>query len=1172
MEVFYAPLYENREFSKAHEVLKNKKSVYVPATTDSQKIHLSHAFGASFDVRFIITYDDIRANEILEESRMYDKDVVYFKGKDICFYQADICGNQIAEERLRTLRNFRENDKLTVVTTIDALMTPVVPPEVFNENIVSISVRQICELEALRHKLIRMGYEMSDIVETPGQMRIQGGILDVFDLTMDNPVRIEFWGDEIDSIRFFDAQSQRSIEKVKSVTFYPATENVIDEDVFREGLKKIAKESKEHEKKLREAFKTEEAARVKFEREEFDLKVSQFANKVNLDGYIKYFYPAASGFLSLFKDRNTIICIDEPKKVDKKGEESEAEFTDSFKHRVEMGYALPGQLKLLQKYADVKKQYLSFPCVKLASFDDEPGRDDYAVNFNTVSVPSYNGAITELIKDLERYHREGYRVMVFSASKTRARRIADDITREGIATFYSDNRERTLNKGEIMTFAGTLKKGFVYRNLKFAMLSDSDIFGRERKRRRGKKYSGTKIFDYNELKVGDFVVHEEYGIGIYRGIEKISQDRITKDYMKVEYAKGDNLYVPATSFDIIGKYSSSEGAAPKLNRLTGKEWIATKAKVKEGVEETARELVELYAERQKLQGHIYEKDSLWQKEFEELFPYEETADQMDAINAVKGDMEQGKVMDRLICGDVGFGKTEVAIRAAFKAVMGGKQVVYLVPTTILADQHYNTFKERMKNYPISIELLCRFRSPAQQRATVKRMKEGQVDIVIGTHRLLSKDVEIKNLGLLIIDEEQRFGVGHKEKIKKLRKDVDVLTLSATPIPRTLHMSLTGIRDMSLLEEAPVDRLPIQTFILEYNEEFIREAINREISRGGQVYYVHNIVRDIDLEAEAISKLVPNARVRFAHGQMNEKELEDIMYEFVRGEIDVLISTTIIETGLDIPNVNTIIIDHADRFGLAQLYQLRGRVGRSNRSAYAFLMYQQNRVVSEIAQKRLEAIREFTDLGSGFKISMRDLEIRGAGNLLGYKQSGHMEAVGYELYCKMLNDAIIEAKGEERIDDYNTRIDLNIDAYMPPEYIINENEKLIMYQRIASINGKVDYDEMVEELNDRFGKVPKQADYLLRLALLKSTAREEYVTLVRGSEGKIRVDLYPKAKVDPDKLVDFINSYPQKIRFVNGSIPGFEINYEMCGLPERDEEKLLETAEKFIRDMRCIITD
>ncbi|MCR5847378.1 MAG: transcription-repair coupling factor [Lachnospiraceae bacterium] len=1172
MEVFYDPLYENKEFCEANKLLKNKKKIYVPNTTDSQKIHLSHAFGASFDVCFIVTYDDIRANEILEESRTYDRDAVYFKGKDICFYQADICGNQIARERLKTFRNFREKEKLTVITTIDALMTPVIPHEVFDNNIIELKVRQICELKALKLKLLSMGYEMCDIVEEPGQMRIQGGIVDLFDLTGDNPVRIEFWGDEIDSIRYFDAQSQRSIEKVREITVYPATETIIDEDLLREGLKKIAKESKEHEKKLKEAFKTEASARVKYEREDFELKVSEFGTRVNMDGYLKYFYPKASGFLNLFENRSVIVCIDEPKKVDKKAGECEEEFKDSFSHRIEMGYALPKQLELLDDYSKVMKQIEKFPVVKLESFDDQSEDGDaYPVNFDTVSVPSYNGSVTELIKDLERFHREGYRVMVLSTSRTRARRIADDITREGIATFYTDNKERVLKPGEIMTFAGTLKKGFVYRKLKFAMLSDSDIFGRDRKVRRGKKYSGKKINDYNELKVGDYVVHEEYGIGIYRGIEKISQDRITKDYMKVEYAKGENLYVPATSFDIIGKYSSSEGAAPKLNRLSGREWTATKERVKESVAETARELVELYAKRQSLKGHVYDKDTVWQKEFEEMFPYEETKDQLDAINSVKDDMEAGKVMDRLICGDVGFGKTEVAIRAAFKTVMGGKQVVYLVPTTILAQQHFNTFKDRMKDYPISIELLCRFRSPSQQRTTVKRLKEGKVDVVIGTHRLLSKDVEINNLGLLIIDEEQRFGVGHKEKIKKLRNDVDVLTLSATPIPRTLHMSLTGIRDMSLLEEAPVDRLPIQTFILEYNEEFVREAINREISRGGQVYYVHNVVRDIHLEAEAVSKLVPEARVRYAHGQMNERELEDIMYEFVQGEIDVLISTTIIETGLDIPNVNTIIIDNADKFGLAQLYQLRGRVGRSNRSAYAFLMYQQNRIISEVAQKRLEAIREFTDLGSGFKISMRDLEIRGAGNLLGFKQSGHMEAVGYELYCKMLNEAIIEAKGEEKTEEFETRIDLNIDAFMPPEYIINENEKLLMYRRIASICGKVDYDEMREELTDRFGQVPREADFLLRVALLKSTAREEYVTAVRGSNGKIRIELYPKAKVDPDKMVEFVNSYKKPIKFINGTTPAFEITYKLCGLPDRDEEELLDSAEDFIRDMRVILS-
>lgn len=1171
MKLLFEPLYENEQFVKATEYIKSGRTVFIPNTTEGQKIHLSHALGETFDVRFIVTADDNRAVEILEESRMYDKNVVFFKGKDICFFQADICGNQITKERMRTLRTLREKTNLTVVTTIEALMTPVVPLEVFVDNIVSLRIHQTVELKALRIKLTDMGYETVDMVEAPGQMSVRGGILDLFDLTMDNPVRIEFWGDEIDSIRFFDLQSQRSIEKVKEVTLYPATEMVVSKDVLEKGMKKIAKESKEWEEELRRSFKTEEAARIKNERAKFELKVSAFQSQANLEGYMKYFYPKAKGFLDLFKDKNVLMSVDEPKKVKARGLEIENEFKDSFDHRTKMGYAIPGQMGLLEPYEEVNKQILKFPCVKLGSFDDaSDNKNDFAVNFNAVGVPSYNGAISELIRDLEKYHRNGYRVVVASSSRTRAKRIADDIEREGIPAFYCDNPDRTLNKGEIITVAGTVKRGFVYQNLKFAVLSDTDIFGRNKLRKKGKKYSGNKISDYNELHVGDYVVHEEYGIGIYKGIEKVSQDKITKDYMKIEYAKGDNLYVPATSFDIIGKYSSSDGAKPRLNRLSGKEWTVTKEKVKESVVAVAKELVDLYSARQAAVGHVYDKDSLWQREFEELFPYEETEDQLNAIKAVKDDMESGKIMDRLVCGDVGFGKTEVAIRAAFKAVMGGKQVLYLVPTTILAGQHFNTFKERMKDYPISIELLCRFRSQAEQKATVKRLKEGQVDIVIGTHRLLSKDVEIKNLGLLIVDEEQRFGVSHKEKIKQLRKDVDVLTLTATPIPRTLHMSLTGIRDMSLLEEAPVDRLPIQTFIMEYNEELIREAINREISRGGQVYYVHNVVRDIHLEAEEIQKLVPEARIKYAHGQMNERELEDIMYEFVQGEIDVLISTTIIETGLDIPNVNTIIIDDADKFGLAQLYQLRGRVGRSNRSAYAFLMYQQNKVVSEVAQKRLEAIREYTELGSGFKISMKDLEIRGAGNLLGFKQSGHMEAVGYELYCKMLNEAVAFAKGEEKAEEYTTRIDLNIDAFMPPEYIINEKEKLLMYQRIASIAGKVDYDEMKEELNDRFGKVPKEAEYLLRVALLKSTAKEVYITSIKGGNGILRVDLFPRAKVDPVKLVEFVDSYKSNIKFIRGSIPGFEVKYKVSGFPDKDEETLLSQAEQFVKNMRYIL--
>ena len=1173
MNNFFSPLKESRTFNEASTHIKGGKKIYINNVTDSQKIHLTHALGESFDVRLIVTYDDIHASQILEECTTYNKNCVYFKGKDVCFFQADICGNQIAMERLKTFRALRESENLTVVTTIDALMTPVISLDVLNDNIMTLKVHSVCETEALSIKLTNMGYERVDIVDAPGQYAVRGGIVDIFDLTMDNPVRIDFWGDEVDSIRYFDVQSQRSIEKVKSITLYPASETIIPKDLLKKGLKAIEKESKDWEEKLRKEFKTEEAARIKKDWESLELKIQAYSSRANLEGYIKYFYPSSEGFLNLLRGREVLITIDEPRKVNLAGNNTETEFKDSFTHRIQMGYALPSQLDLLESYSDVKKHISEFPLLLTTDFDDrceEDYKDIKEVKFNSSLVASYNGAVSQLIGDLGRYRRDGYRVLLVSASRTRARRIADDITREGIPAFYSDNPDREIKSGEIMTYMGTLKKGFVYHDLKFAILSESDIFGSDKKRKRGKKYSGTKILDYNELNVGDYVVHEEYGIGVYQGIEKISQDKITKDYMKIEYAKGENLYVPATSFDVIGKYSSSDGAKPKINRLSGKEWVATKEKVKENVEIVAKELVELYSKRQSLTGHVYEKDTVWQKEFEEMFPYEETEDQLNAIASVKADMEAGKVMDRLICGDVGFGKTEVAIRAAFKAVMGGKQVVYLVPTTILAMQHFNTFKERMKDYPISIELLCRFRSASDQRATVKRLKEGQVDIVIGTHRLLSKDVEINNLGLLIIDEEQRFGVGHKEKIKKLKNDVDVITLSATPIPRTLHMSLTGIRDMSLLEEAPVDRLPIQTFIMEYNEELIREAVNRELSRGGQVYYVHNVVRDIHLEAAALQEILPNARIKYAHGQMNERELEDIMYEFINKEIDVLISTTIIETGLDIPNVNTIIIDNADKFGLAQLYQLRGRVGRSKRGAYAFLMYQPGKIISEIATKRLEAIREFTQLGSGFKISMRDLEIRGAGNLLGFKQSGHMEAVGYELYCKMLNEAVATAKGEEEKEEFNTRVDLNIDAFMPPEYIINENERLLMYRRIASICGKTDYDEMREELNDRFGQIPKEADFLLRMALLKYYAREEYITAIRNRDNILRFEIYPKANINPDKLIEFINNYSGRIRFINGVNPAFELECEESKLKEINEEKLLEQAERFVRDMRVIV--
>ena len=688
-----------------------------------------------------------------------------------------------------------------------------------------------------------------------------------------------------------------------------------------------------------------------------------------------------------------------------------------------------------------------------------------------------------------------------------------------------------MQPGEIMTAYGHVAEGYEYPMLKFVVISESDIFGGEKKKKKRKRiYEGEKIASFTDLNIGDYVVHESHGLGIYRGIEKIEVDKTEKDYIKIEYAGGGNLYILATQLEQIQKYAGAGAKKPKLNKLGGQEWNKTKSRVKGAVREIAEDLVKLYAVRQNDQGFSFGPDTVWQKEFEEMFPFEETEDQDLAIAATKADMESTKIMDRLICGDVGYGKTEIAIRAAFKAVQDGKQVAFLVPTTILAQQHYNNFVQRMKDFPVNIDLLCRFRSSAEQKKTIEKLKKGQVDIIIGTHRLLSKDVVYKDLGLLIIDEEQRFGVAHKEKIKQLKTNIDVLTLTATPIPRTLHMSLIGIRDMSVLEEPPMDRVPIQTYVMEYNEELVREAIFRELARGGQAYFVYNRVREIADVATKIAELVPEANVAYAHGQMKETELENIMYRFINGEIDVLVSTTIIETGLDISNVNTMIIHDADNMGLSQLYQLRGRVGRSNRTAYAFLMYKRDKMLKEVAEKRLAAIKEYTELGSGFKIAMRDLEIRGAGSLLGERQHGHMEAVGYDLYCKMLNEAVKEAKGIAVEESFDTSIDIVIDAYIPMGYIPNELQKLDIYKRIADIETQEETEEMTEELIDRFGDPPKSVENLLYIAKIKSMAHRLYFTEVAQKGESVRFTLYEKARIDVTKIPELVAAYGQKVTF------------------------------------------
>ena len=822
--------------------------------------------------------------------------------------------------------------------------------------------------------------------------------------------------------------------------------------------------------------------------------------------------------------------------------------------RLEGGYVLPGQADLLFGYEEILSKVMVGPLILLSSViqDYTFYKPKTTCDIEAKSIFSYNNSFDQLIKDLEHWKKQNYRILLLSSSTTRAKRLAENIKDYGLLAYFATDFDRTIAPGEIMVASGRLGNGFEYPTLKFVVLSEKDIF-KERKAKKPKKksqYSGQKINSLSEISVGDYVVHEKYGLGIYRGMEKIESDGITKDYINIEYKDASNLFVPASQLELIQKYSNLSARKPKLNKLGGTEWEKTKSRVRSQVQIAAQDLVKLYAERQAKEGYAYGKDTVWQKEFEELFPYEETEDQLSAIEDTKRDMESHRIMDRLICGDVGYGKTEVAIRAAFKAVMDSKQVVYLVPTTILAQQHYNSFKERMEHYPVEIAMLSRFCTPKEQKRIFDGLKNGTIDIVIGTHKVLSKNIKYKNLGLLIIDEEQRFGVKQKEKIKQLKKDVDVLALSATPIPRTLHMSLAGIRDMSVLEVPPVDRRAIQTYVMEYNEELVREAIERELGRGGQVYYVYNRVNNIDEVAAGLQRLLPNATVEYAHGQMGERQLETIMSGFINKEIDVLVSTTIIETGLDIPNVNTMIIQDAQLFGLSQLYQLRGRVGRSNRTAYAFLMYRRNSILKEEAEKRLKAIREFTDLGSGFKIAMRDLEIRGAGNLLGAEQSGHMESVGYDLYCKMLNEAVLTMKGEQQeVDTFTTSIDLSIDAYIPETYIKSESEKLSWYKRIATIETQEESEDMIEEMTDRYGDTPAPLIRLMDVALLREEAHQAWLLSIEQKGSKILFTMNPRAKVRVEEIDGFLKQYRNKMKIKPEANPVFV--FESTGIPKKD---------------------
>lgn len=1112
MKALLAPLAELADYE---EIRKNRTKengmIQISGCVNTQKIHLLSGIGSGCGYKLVVFSNEEKAKKAYEEYLLFGEETYLYPARDLLFYYADIKGKTLTNRRMEVLRAIAEKKKeepVTVITTMDAFLDGIISPDEIQKNRIHITGEDTVDLTKLEQDLTALGYERESQIEAPGQFAVRGGIIDVFPLAEEMPVRIELWGDEIDSIRMFDAKSQRSIENISEITIYPASENC-------------------------------------------------FGNN-GLVSFLKY-----------FPENETLLFYDEPHRLQETAETVEAEYTESLKNRADAGMKEEGEEELrVFQTKDIISEMNRYSGIGLTTLESKCGlfkvRSVYTVQAKGVNP--YNNSFELLTRDLKRLKRNGYRVVLLSGSRTRAKRLAEDLRDYDLSSFYSEDMQREVKPGEIMAAYGYASEGYEYPMLKFVVISESDIFGRKKKKKKRKKYEGQRIQDFAELKPGDYVVHENHGIGVYKGIEKIEVEKIVKDYMKIVYAEGGVLYIPVAQMDLIQKYAGADAKKPRLNKLGTIQWGKTKSQVKKAVQIVAKDLVELYAVRQQSEGFVYGPDTVWQKEFEEMFPFEETDDQLQAIEDTKHDMESKKIMDRLICGDVGYGKTEIAIRAAFKAVQEGKQVVCLVPTTILAQQHYNTFVQRLKEFPVRIDLLCRFRSAAEQKKTIEDTKKGFVDILVGTHRVLSKDVVFKDLGLLIIDEEQRFGVTHKEKIKKLKENIDVLTLTATPIPRTLHMSLIGIRDMSVLEEAPNERMPIQTYVMEYNDEMVREAITRELARDGQVYYVYNRVNDIADVAGRIQSLVPDANVAFAHGQMKERELEDIMYDFINGDIDVLVSTTIIETGLDIPNANTMIIQDADRFGLSQLYQLRGRVGRSNRMAYAFLLYQRDKLLKEVAEKRLSAIREFTDLGSGIKIAMRDLEIRGAGNLLGEAQSGHMEAVGYDLYCKMLNEAVRQLKGGPEAETFTTLIDLNVDAYIPEYYIKNEYQKLDIYKRIAAIESEEELEDMTEELIDRFGDIPKKVQQLLVIASLKSLAHSVYVTAIEQKGEEIRFTMYEKAKIDPSGIPKFLDSYKNDLIF-RAEEPPYFLYCRKGRNKKSNTENVLDTVRRILEDLK-----
>jgi len=1138
----FAPLRELESYNQISALLKNTahKTALCTGVVDSQKCHLSWALSHEHNRPLLfITHSELKAREVFEDLQFFMPGTVkYYPVRDMIFYAADVRSADILKQRTSVIDALLCGTPTAVVLSVEALFDRLTAPERFKEFILRCRAGDVLRIDDLTARLVRMGYERTELVEGPGQFAVRGGIIDVFTTLYENAIRIELWGDEIDSIRLMDPISQRSIENCADISIFPMRELVYDQTDVDRAIAAITKEYKTTIDRYTKAGLKDELETLQSTMTHVLERLRESRGFSGVDQYAPYFYPTASTLLD-YLPTETILIFDEPTRIAQHAENVSGEFAESIKNRIAKGYLLPGQAELILPYEEVLQRTESFSRVLLSTFASTVR--DFTINAMAAFSVKSSGIIQKRVdlleEELRYYMEQNYRVLILAGGRTRAERLCDELTQRGLTTkTVEDIGATTLARGTIQLSRGSLNKGFDYPLIGLAVISGKELFDGAKKKRVRKRKKGAEINSFAELRVGDYVVHDNHGVGIYQGIEKIIVDNVGKDYLKINYKDGGNLYVATSQLDMLQKYIGGEDAKPKLNKLGGAEWGRAKSRVRGAVQILAKDLAALYAQREAAVGHPYGADTIWQTEFEEQFPHDETDDQIAAIEDVKRDMESARVMDRLVCGDVGYGKTEIAIRAAFKAVQDNKQVAYLVPTTILAQQHFNTFTQRMKDYPVNISMLSRFRTPKQQRETLEGLQKGAIDIVIGTHRLLSSDLQFKNLGLIVVDEEQRFGVAHKEKLKRIRENIDVLTLTATPIPRTLHMSLTGIRDMSILEEPPQERQPVQTYVMEYNPELVRDAIHREIARDGQVYYLHNRVRNIAETAARIQQLVPDANVSFAHGQMSEHELENIMIDFIAGDIDVLVCTTIIETGLDIANVNTIIIQDSDYMGLAQLYQLRGRVGRSSRSSYAYLMYRRDKILTEASEKRLQTIREFTEFGSGFKIAMRDLEIRGAGNMLGAEQHGHMDSVGYDMYCKLLNEAVREQRGETVETEFETLIDISVNAFIPDSFVGNELQKLEVYKRIAALQTAQDFNDVQEEIEDRFGTLPQAVQTLLDIALLKATAHRAYVTAITQRNDAYAITFKGDAPIDPAQIAALVQAHPKTLRFIVAQSP------------------------------------